>query len=604
MQGCLPYLPLPGASSLFRLLVLEPGADEDKIVCHLRPCNIKSNICYEALSYVWGDPHKRQEIVLNGFPFQGTVNLVSALQHLRSNQTCRTLWVDALCINQESLSERNEQVRRMTEIYKHAQRTLVWLGEWFDVEDVGLKPESIQNFLNKVIELSQADELSSNSLQEKCGVQWFACYVWITEVFKKPWFTRLWVLQEAAVAQEVNFICGRATFTWKSLIQGFFAFETMSNSWHLCRVMIRRNESRLKAIILSRDFVQNEEDRNAFSRASLPDRILSLLLLSTGQLVTDQKDYLYALLGLAGPMEETQQESSLRIDYRSSPEEVLTRLAVYLLKSTRDLSLLYCAPYQPNLNVPSWVPTCPGKRSWSLTYYFNPRTPLYRNTNFPLAEIIFSDDDTFVEIKGCLVGHVTVVGRPAENSDCDTFTNAKALFEEWERDILQPLEDSVVANWVQAILGDQFDRLTASQADLDTTGINIWCDMLFHSRAWDEPYDNFEHLKYMAVMGHTPLTERGLEIATEATGEFLNLEMQRLRQGAPFATSSGLIGFFDDARVLEHYSGATICVFQGCRIPFIISGGPEEYFLLGPCYLQPFIDSKTLVGYPDLIKLI
>ncbi|KAF1988632.1 hypothetical protein K402DRAFT_328250, partial [Aulographum hederae CBS 113979] len=38
------------------------------------------------------------------------------------------LWIDQVCINQNSKKEKSHQVSRMAEIFKQAQRVIVWLG--------------------------------------------------------------------------------------------------------------------------------------------------------------------------------------------------------------------------------------------------------------------------------------------------------------------------------------------------------------------------------------------------------------------------------------------------------------------------------------------
>ena len=44
-------------------------------------------------------------------------------------------WIDALCINQNDIDERNEQVKRMRDMYKQAFITLIWLGQGADDSD-------------------------------------------------------------------------------------------------------------------------------------------------------------------------------------------------------------------------------------------------------------------------------------------------------------------------------------------------------------------------------------------------------------------------------------------------------------------------------------
>jgi Heterokaryon incompatibility protein (HET) len=67
-------------------------------------------------------------ILLNGHVFNLTTNLEFALRHLRLEEREWTFWIDAICINQLHVKERNQQVRSMGEFYKAAQQTTIWLG--------------------------------------------------------------------------------------------------------------------------------------------------------------------------------------------------------------------------------------------------------------------------------------------------------------------------------------------------------------------------------------------------------------------------------------------------------------------------------------------
>jgi Heterokaryon incompatibility protein (HET) len=94
---------------------------------------------YEALSYTWGDADvcefaqievEDTQAIGEPCPRLGIrPNLASALRYLRYLDNTRVLWIDALCINQEDIEERNEQVKRMTNIYTLAHRVIAWLGE-------------------------------------------------------------------------------------------------------------------------------------------------------------------------------------------------------------------------------------------------------------------------------------------------------------------------------------------------------------------------------------------------------------------------------------------------------------------------------------------
>jgi hypothetical protein len=85
---------------------------------------------------------------------------------------------------------------------------------------------------------------------------------------------------------------------------------------------------------------------------------------------------------------------------------------------------------------------------------------------------------------------------------------------------------------------------------------------------------------------------------------FAAFELNRLTGGAPFSTSTGLFGFFSDSDLLHGSPDEKVCLFQGCRVPFIIRGGPEKFILLGPCYLTPYMQIKPRDPFVEIITLV
>lgn len=112
-----------------RVLDLLPGSGRDQICVKLRSTSVDSPEAYEALSYTWGCPARPVEIQVNGYSFAATQNLIAALTRFRDPSSPRTLWIDAICINQSSVNERNQQVRMMAEIYSKAANVLAYMGE-------------------------------------------------------------------------------------------------------------------------------------------------------------------------------------------------------------------------------------------------------------------------------------------------------------------------------------------------------------------------------------------------------------------------------------------------------------------------------------------
>src|SRR5205809_6219808 len=84
------------------------------------------SVPYEALSYTWGNEESPENISLDDGVLSVTRNLADALFFLRRKNSTRTLWIDALCINQADLVEKGRQVRNMHRIYEHADQVVVW----------------------------------------------------------------------------------------------------------------------------------------------------------------------------------------------------------------------------------------------------------------------------------------------------------------------------------------------------------------------------------------------------------------------------------------------------------------------------------------------
>lgn len=80
------------------------------------------------MSYVWGNPKETKTIYVNGLIQNVTNNLHSALLQLRSPTSSRKLWVDAICIDQRNLDEKQQQIALMRDIYTKAKYVAIWLG--------------------------------------------------------------------------------------------------------------------------------------------------------------------------------------------------------------------------------------------------------------------------------------------------------------------------------------------------------------------------------------------------------------------------------------------------------------------------------------------
>ena len=123
------YSLLSGARDI-RLLDLQPSEKRnEKLHCTIRHVCLDDVNSYEALSYTWGDASQQLDISCNGASLKVTRSLNVALRYLRSTTDVRTLWADAICINQGDFEERNQQVQLMRDVYSKARQVIAWIGD-------------------------------------------------------------------------------------------------------------------------------------------------------------------------------------------------------------------------------------------------------------------------------------------------------------------------------------------------------------------------------------------------------------------------------------------------------------------------------------------
>lgn len=108
-----------------RLLDLLSGEPGSLLYSRLRHVLLNTHSQYEALSYTWGDAATSQLLRVDEHVLRITSNLANALQKLRRVDMPRTLWIDQVCINQNSAEERSEQVTLMAAIYSLAVKVVI-----------------------------------------------------------------------------------------------------------------------------------------------------------------------------------------------------------------------------------------------------------------------------------------------------------------------------------------------------------------------------------------------------------------------------------------------------------------------------------------------
>lgn len=109
-----------------RLITLQGGPPGSPVICDIAIYDTDTAPAYRALSYTWGRPRDEKAIALNGRCCMVRPNLYSFLEQKRQRDEEMLLWIDALCINQQNIPERNQVVAAMDLVYSRAEFVYAW----------------------------------------------------------------------------------------------------------------------------------------------------------------------------------------------------------------------------------------------------------------------------------------------------------------------------------------------------------------------------------------------------------------------------------------------------------------------------------------------
>jgi ankyrin repeat protein len=313
------YEPIDLEGHSFRLVQLSKGED-GPIQCELFHASLhdEENIIeYEALSYTWGGADKPYEVEINGRKMPVTENLYLALQHLRYQHQDRIVWIDAICIDQDNDKERGHQVRQMASIYKTAERVVIWLGRaTFDTDLVmrymqQLERETACNnwkasdkrWLNI---WSTVQAALGNAHEDLMSRQQEGLMI----LLGRPWFKRVWIIQEIANARTAEVMCGT-----KSVLARTFSL--------MPSLMGITPDPHCQAVL---DIMPGPTRKHSWW---IQKRDLHTLLLKfQGSKASDPRDTIYALLGISSDGCGT---DILVPNYEKTVEEVIHDTISFLL---------------------------------------------------------------------------------------------------------------------------------------------------------------------------------------------------------------------------------------------------------------------------------
>lgn len=325
-----------------RLLILMPSEEEDSmIVCSTSERSFYPEDSqaepYEALSYTWGtaDDICSNPILFNSYPRRISTNLERALRTLRRRDQERVLWVDALCIDQSNLLEKAAQIAYMPSIYSNSTSVIIWLGPSGQESDIAM---SALSKLRTPSDLESLDDVAWSALEA---------------FFSRPWFSRIWVLQEFRKGCCPIFYCGRTSIPWNDIGKMLQGLWTSNMTVDVRKFKLLGEVGKLVSMGSTRD----ERDHDAeFDPENAAAKFVALLRRYGGYHATEAHDKIYGLLGLTAGAEFWPVKCP-DIQYWRPVEDVYTEWAEFLMTTQKSLEILYAARRVPNEGkLPSWVP--------------------------------------------------------------------------------------------------------------------------------------------------------------------------------------------------------------------------------------------------------
>jgi len=264
-QEVKPYVYTPVTKKQIRVLVLHPASQEsDQLRGELLVVNLddlpprqkpyssetidpSKHVCFEAISYVWGQRTFTDTLVTPDGFIRITASLASILRRLRDHSRPRTYWADGVCINQADMDEKGIQVPLMGLIYSSAVRVLcdIYQDETFEPLLVAMDRYWRRNIRRGIILGNAMIALSKESSAEIMGVilptqeeadaieedmveDWSKAFL---EFIQLKWFHRLWIMQEFVLGRDVSMVFGRQHIPWRQIWAGTVQYQGATVPW-------------------------------------------------------------------------------------------------------------------------------------------------------------------------------------------------------------------------------------------------------------------------------------------------------------------------------------------------------------------------------------
>jgi hypothetical protein len=617
------YDPLSSERAEIRLIQIIPARrSTDILSCIMKTVPVDFKPEYTAVSYAWGSTERTQPMLLNGRLVNITVNLETALRHFRSfiriPYTAAPLWIDALCINQDDNVEKSTEIQRMLSIYRGAIGVLAWLGpsDESSVAAMSKMNQFVEFYLHSGKSLTESAEEFVQKLENS-----HQCVAEIQTLMQRPWFRRVWIVQEIGAAQKLIFLCGQYSAPGQLLPAIATAIENTVLKEQ--RKVVDENlgwESKSGVLVILRNDLNWSAAKffrvvESISRKDHSVCLWELLLALKDYdgLSSDHRDYVFALLGLA----EDTRELELTPDYTLSSSTSYTQVAKAFLGKGQLRLLWLCTQPKKIADLPSWVP------DWSTYWSFRSARRYFVDSELmPGLDVINMPENTFsasgsskssisfqgmndeiLRVTGKYFDFVSDVGPLglqliAEAALTHTETGAPSMavmktypltaYHEFRRRYIglqkllpgysrsaNPRLPAVIRTLLRDI---DFDTLKASKPD---------SDVQYFSRE-AAPWQRLSSQRLHEIVDQ--INHRQSKAIDNETFHWVNLFPQSDGRQS-FVTSKGYLGLGP----MGIRKGDAIVVILGSEVPFILrEDSPGMYMLVGDAYVDGIMDGEFM----------
>lgn len=498
------------------------------------------------------------------------------------------MWIDAICINQNDIPERNIQTANMRAIYKNAESVAVSLGAQSNKSREALK------LTRDVLSCSSSQEIQNLLADQKEDV------ISLVRLLRRQYWWRIWVVQEVTCGRRSTIYCGDDEIEWEALDR---VCDIFKENEHFLNKLFYKNHSYVRTLIAGGP---KSLQLSRYSPTNTTPPLLELLTTHKGKKSTDPKDKVFALVGIS-----RSRDTFGKIDYSKSIREVYSHTAHHIISTTNRLEVICLKQHDvPEYNLPSWAPNWTRSPSSTATLVgLHHREPPFRASGDTEAITDFLSDGYVLKVTGTVIDTVKVVSRRflKKSAPSDPVPPLRAFLNWWKVFLASrsdSLPDQAVFARVISCGSWQFDD--EEEYSLKLSSIFSLSEELLSeedtsmsnppSRASTHPISRASTMSgsVTSLLEEENDDENNYSGEKEQVATILSASVT-MNKRRLVISETGLVGLgMWNAEV-----GDLICVLLGCKFPVLLRKIGDQYVLVGEVYIDGIMDGEVLKGLND-----